>query len=491
MARKRKKSKKRRKKRDKSTVVLRRETDGEHLGEYDLDPKTEKKLQKVADKRGVPIEQQLQESMIQGLEAHQAKKEGRTLHKPPVWPFAGVGDSWQDTDIRLDGKGHVDEMSVTDRYLLLLDLARKSARDPNFQKKFEPYSKAGYSTLWARLKDAAVFEVPSRLAVAFAQQAKNWLHEHVVPADCLFEMDEPEVEKHKTMYIEANKRIREAANRCSLPELRPFKHMYFGYTEPIWIPPGLRPMFTEDYDQSVEESLDRMYILGHCVLDEVVHIFGWTVEPDGLEKTAMVVSRSRTFSDDEGPELVEWDKPTMLCPWVIPSIIQWINEHKTVIRDDTLSFGYRRAFKKEAKKLKMAKMVPPPYYTVHMQDITVDERDLQRQFRSTFKQVIDWQHRWTVRGHYMVRVKRGLLPLDPSLEQDLRKRRYKVFTVEDPDYATWKHLRRRGIEPKRSDEWIAVLISWRKDHVKGPENKPLIPSLRKSARRDHDKKNAS
>ena len=175
-----------------------------------------------------------------------------------------------------------------------------------------------------------------------------------------------------------------------------------------------------------------------------------------------------------------WAMESSGHPWIVPSLIDWINEHRTVI-EDSKTFSFKRRVQKLGKSMKLKKLMPPPYYTVYMKDTLIQE--VKQWAEPRFRREIEWSHRWTVRGHWMVRVKRGPLPLDAEDEQDLRKRKYKVFTLDSPDFETWRHLQKRGVKPKRTDEWMAVLISWRKDYVKGPEDKPLIPSVRKSAKR--------
>ena len=82
----------------------------------------------------------------------------------------------------------------------------------------------------------------------------------------------------------------------------------------------------------------------------------------------------------------------------------------------------------------------------------------------------------------MVRVKRGQIPIDAKLEKVLKKRKYKIYTEEQPPFDIWQKLEARQIPPKKANEWLAVLVSFRDDFLKGPEDKPLIPSVRKSAR---------
>jgi hypothetical protein len=96
----------------------------------------------------------------------------------------------------------------------------------------------------------------------------------------------------------------------------------------------------------------------------------------------------------------------------------------------------------------------------------------------------EMQHRTKVRKADCFRVKRGPLPLDPKLEEKLRKdKRRRIFKAGPMhDAEILAGLMERGIRPKSIDEWMAVLPYWRREHMRGPEGAPFIPAIRKSAK---------
>jgi hypothetical protein len=55
------------------------------------------------------------------------------------------------------------------------------------------------------------------------------------------------------------------------------------------------------------------------------------------------------------------------------------------------------------------------------------------------------------------------------------KRGYQVYE-DEIDFALWNELKSRTIQ-RQSGEWIAVKKYWTKDHVKGPDDKPFVPSM--------------
>ena len=162
-------------------------------------------------------------------------------------------------------------------------------------------------------------------------------------------------------------------------------------------------------------------------------------------------------------------------------VIEWINDHRRYIVDKKPK-GYTKKMAKRG-----IKAPPPPYYTVLMRDDFLPE-SFKRTADRVIQKELDWQHRWGVRGHEMIRVRRGDLPIAPDERTKLESRGYKIYKGGVPEEAKedFKRLLERNVPPVESHEWLAILTTWRKPHVKGPEDKPYIPGMRKSARkREH------
>lgn len=175
------------------------------------------------------------------------------------------------------------------------------------------------------------------------------------------------------------------------------------------------------------------------------------------------------------PELREWSKVYSLVPWVITSLVAVVNAHRTFIEQD-MSLSYRMNYTQHAKRtFDLKKPIPPPYYQVHLKDQLV--RDATRKsLRSSYR----WHlaHRFDVRGHERIKVSRGTLPLDPKIQHKLEKRKYVIFTLEEPDVEAYRLLMQRGFPHKRPDEWLAIKRCWVNPFLKGPVDAPYIPSVR-------------
>jgi hypothetical protein len=164
------------------------------------------------------------------------------------------------------------------------------------------------------------------------------------------------------------------------------------------------------------------------------------------------------------------------------ALIEAINDHKSVIerRHGNIQRQYERGLRKRRRHRKRA--APPAFYTVLMDDtvVTYTATSKSKTESAPGGEGPDWEHRWEVRGHECLRVERGPLPMDSALERRLKTRHYQIYKNEKPSVKVYQKLIDRGIEPKQPDEWMAILTFWKEPYIKGPEDKPLIPSIRKS-----------
>lgn len=356
----------------------------------------------------------------------------------------------------------------------------------NGMEKYTLYAPTGHgddsSLIIRELRRARIFEIPSELYYGFYRQADKYTTEQIAG----FEWEPTTSENKDNEWSEDHMTsmdfvqcVNEAGTHLELPEKRPFNCCYFGYQPP----PVLNPSMYSIYNlKHIEERapIAAVEIVGHLVAETTVTTCLGIRLVNGRQIYGYLVEHKNK----------EWLMPYTLAPWIVSALIDWINEHQTVVQDDSRLPSYMRVVKKALKEFRQARDAPPPYYTVYMRDLVIN-KSVRKTFSSRFKKIIDWSHRWEVRGHYMVRIKRGAIPIDPKLDKVLRKRKYQVYTEENPPFDTWQKLEARGVPLKRANEWLAVLVSFRQDFVKGPEDKPLVPSVRKSARYAEENNEAS
>ncbi len=349
----------------------------------------------------------------------------------------------------------------------------------------------------AALTNAVIYEVPEGLFNSIYRAADYYTATEVAGLpwyDVDAHPNDPP-EEIKAQMPHYWKSLEVEGKKVPFPEKLPFDYCYFGFHEP--------PKLTDQ--QRV--TYDTVTAPGDVVAPYAIRM-GMLVTRDGNVWTLLLSSQSAAiigdyseFDSPEGevmftysayPERVngEWTHPLTLAPWVTNALADWVNDHKVVsVEEVPRTLGFKRMCERlNKKRSRVPRPVPPHYYAVTMRDQLIMEEDFDRRFPMSSRAVIDWQHRWLVTAHDRIRVKRGPLPMDPQVEKKLRKPRpgsgnsYLIFKDSHPQSDLAKELWRRGVKPKRDDEWMAVLVSRIGDYVKGPEDRPLIPSTRRSGR---------
>lgn len=120
---------------------------------------------------------------------------------------------------------------------------------------------------------------------------------------------------------------------------------------------------------------------------------------------------------------------------------------------------------------------PEEFYKVHLQSGYVSK---QKRTDDHDPQEREYSHRWRVRGHSRLYTERGQLPISEWKLEDLTKRGYVVYSdgISGITKDHRKALRVRGKKLPTEGEWLALRLIWIDDQIRGPEDKPLIESVR-------------
>lgn len=242
------------------------------------------------------------------------------------------------------------------------------------------------------------------------------------------------------------------------PEKLPFSHTYIGLTTPIELEVNEQSMF--------EVAGNTAWLYAFLVVEGLVIAF-LSDERDSYATVRILSCR-----------VEEWSAPVIVNGWsfIVTWFLRWTEDHTTLI-DESKSFNYRQKFKNAAKKMKATTKLPRPYYTLLIEDKTLDA--LQKTMLPTGRKV---GYRHKVRASDHMRIARGPLPLDEKLEKDLKKRRYTIYQLPDelPNEHVQHEMAKRGKPPKRPGEWLAVLQYRIKEHISPKdESLPFIPAYRK------------
>lgn len=196
------------------------------------------------------------------------------------------------------------------------------------------------------------------------------------------------------------------------------------------------------------------------------------LEPPHPEPGTSMAIRYRSGIFSGGVGWAPWAS-LVAMPWLVAALVGAVNDADTAIVEGERTLTYRRKFEKQSKLMgKGKKLLPRPFYTVDLRPTT---QTVRRQIRKSIPR--DWSHRWDVRGHWVTRVLGGMLPIDEKLMRQLARRGYWVFSsVRPPTGEVVRILMRHRLPLPTLDTWVAVQQVWRGHFVKGPEDKPYIPS---------------
>jgi hypothetical protein len=289
-------------------------------------------------------------------------------------------------------------------------------------------------------------------------------------------------------------RISEAGRVLSFPDHLPFESCYFGWG--MSVPSMLGTRMLVSYAMGVADDAETVARIQHF---EQTHQWG-TLPPEyvrerWLFRDGLVGCWTRGYlMTDEGDcfELIEnkdqrellvlrqrlaghrWAEPLVsYAPWVVNVLVSAVNDADTLVVEGERTFSYRRQFEALSKVLgKGRKVLPRPFYIV---DVRPTTEYVRRRIQKSMPR--EWSHRWDVRGHWVTRVARGVLPLAEKQMRRLARRRYWVFTaLRPPSGDALRVLMRHRVPTPRLDEWVAVQQVWRGFFTKGPDDKPYVPS---------------
>jgi hypothetical protein len=171
-----------------------------------------------------------------------------------------------------------------------------------------------------------------------------------------------------------------------------------------------------------------------------------------------------------------WDLPYDLNPWIVNAIMGYIEDAGRTFIETMPSANARYNRKVMQKRQTVVLPAPKPYYVINVHPKMIQERATKRMAEVSKK--FEYTYRFDVSGHERVRYCRGSLPMDPDMKATLLAKGYHVYEGVSPDGRDLYLLMERGITVDH-DRWLAMKVSQVKPHMKGPEDKPYVPAIRK------------
>lgn len=363
-------------------------------------------------------------------------------------------------------KRESEEESSIEQYMRWMSSLHVMAKRETDQKRSEEAT-----LIWTMLRDARIFHVGREVFGGLYQEADRYTTQEIAGQE--FQPYDPTVvrpvpEEEKKHWIHS---ISRAAKHVAYPDKFPFDFVFLGYGEGVGLP-----------SHSVAGKAPRIaggtQVVGGTVLGHLMSANGYVV---GFIEAETDDGQSFVFLDTVRTPDMGWPRSTDLEPWILPNIINIINDHRTFVIESPMHKTVRRAYKDAQRNLGLKNApsghMPPPYYTLKLQSQVIREKV--RTSYPTGKKGPK-SYRSDVRGHERCRIMRGDMPIDPKLAQKLIDRGYTLYTANQLDADAYRRLNERGLAYKRSDEWVAIKTTWVDDHQspKNP-NLPYVPAVRK------------
>jgi hypothetical protein len=327
---------------------------------------------------------------------------------------------------------------------------------------------------WATLRDARIIEISPKLYTDIHHEVDVFTTEKIGGESWTDKI----VSEAKARVV--GEKVNKAANEIPFPPKLPFPSVYLGLAEPVGFPPdsgSFQIRALGAFKGNFEQTAARMTVLGYLVSDGLCILEFLRVED--TEGRTYLTAYS-VWADPGG-----WGVPNTGLPWTINILIDFINSHQSLVLEKH-GWDSQRRWKKQHRALNIKRPIPPPYYTVHIRDQVIEEK--LAGLRGAKKHTFSFSHRHDVRAHEAIRICRGPLPIPDKLRKrfgDNPARR--LYVTEKLRAEDAERLAKRGIPPKRADEWMSILVTDVRAHIRPLDPKlPYIPAIRKLPERsDH------
>lgn len=203
---------------------------------------------------------------------------------------------------------------------------------------------------------------------------------------------------------------------------------------------------------------------------EIVFVRGILLNESGVAYVIYRDSNTQLFHSTaiKTPAQAKWRQGFEMLPHTISKMFQNMDLLRT-----SLNFNARRQLRKTPKAFQ-GRFQVPYFYTVRLKPRTLSLTTPD----SSPVGAPTWNHRWDVRSHERVHVRRGEGVLSEKDRQLLTRRGYTVYEKGDCSLQDTERLLQRSLPLRQEGEWLALRTLKIAAHVKGPEDKPYIPAIR-------------
>jgi hypothetical protein len=338
-----------------------------------------------------------------------------------------------------------------------------------------------WTWLWTRLQDARFFYVADETYASYMLEADMETTENVVghewePLDFTIDWTRSR-DGDRQEYIE---RIMAASKNVEPPDPArwPFKDVWVAAGSGLLLSAShlqtrIHDVVRNRHDVVAAKLIGQLYtrdMQGRpCILEA---LSAKSPAYDGKRAFSYSLIWHHAYSLQRGG----WDNALDLNPWITHKVMEHLNGFGTYVVEQTVSRQHRQERYKALRGAGVPMPIPKPYYVIKMRSKTVREPEpAPEPSGATWTKT----YRTDVRGHERCRVARGPLPLEPEKIASYKKRGYRVYLTGQVKPYDAARLLKRGISPKRPDEWMALRVAWVAEHM-SPANEelPYVPAAR-------------
>lgn len=280
-------------------------------------------------------------------------------------------------------------------------------------------------------------------------------------------MTQDNATKHYKFLTNANE------NGPDWPEHLPFDRMFIGYGAGYWDDPErLRLLWTMRGSPPPDGYL-QAGVVGHLVTaaGDVWEFMQVEFEDGGVNWASERIRFAKTG----------WSPRFHVSAWIIPALLNMINENRTYIEQRAPLPHERRTHKDHRKGMGIKGKdrighVPAPFFVIKVKDSTIHER-VPALVGAGFKRQLSYKT--DVRAHERVFVRRGPLPMGDEEREKYKGLGYRVYEQRQLSDEDRRRLSKRGHAQKRPGEWLAVKHVWIDEHMNSNDpNLEYVPALR-------------
>jgi len=265
--------------------------------------------------------------------------------------------------------------AIVSRYLWVRNLIT-TGQGHKIEQSPYPYESVEPEKALEAIRSAVIFEIPLNLFAGIYRAADIYTCTQIAGLEWTYDPDEnpnpPEsIRKDMPHYWES---ITEAGRHAPYTDKFPFDAVWFGLEPSLPLKENQRTFY--NCHQWKHATLAGVLATADGNVWSVVVVANTNLTTDShgnIETSSKWGINLHLMQERSGSDGI-WHGPLTLTPWIVPALLEWVNDHKVVtVEEVPRTLSYRRLVDKAAKRRKIKMRIPPPYYAVTMKDTLIED----------------------------------------------------------------------------------------------------------------------